>query len=169
MRKNLLQVNRSELGSHLEFLNKLKMFRQIQLLITEYNMFHKGSVMGVVVATAVFSVIVAAYTIFTSGGSLSVLLLLVMVLILCMCFFVMVIGMRYPASVYSMSGHILQNTKRHFQPVSTSFNLEWVRKYLRSFPVFKIQFFSGNFFEQATPLDFMNFCANMIVNLLMTH
>ncbi|CAL8134962.1 unnamed protein product [Orchesella dallaii] len=167
--RNLLQANKSELECHWKLLKKLKMFRQIQLLINEYNAIHKQSMMLVIVATVLFSAIMSAYTILNSGGSLSVPLLLVMVLILCMCFFVMVIGMMYPASVYSMSGHILQNTKKYFQPASTSFNLGCVRKYWLSFPVFKIQFFSGNFFEQATPLVFMDFCANMIVNLLMIH
>jgi len=127
-------------------------FRQIQLLITEYNVVHKQCAMGVIVATCIFSVIVSAYMIVNSGENLSVPLLLVMIIIFCVCFFLTAVGMRYPASVYAISRRVIANTKQLFNPKSTFYNICWVRKYWKSFPVFKIQFFSGNFFEEATPL-----------------
>lgn len=148
----------------------IRMFREIQIICFLYNDIHQYHIIP---ATVLLTTIITPVCIFVftwGSGNLNFITFLffsnILVVGICSIF----LCSHFPALLYSLSKRLLVSNSRllFYSKVDETFkNIRIVKKYWRSFPLFKVCFSSCNYFESGTPLIILNFSMHLAINLIL--
>ncbi|CAL8132157.1 unnamed protein product [Orchesella dallaii] len=160
--KKRLELNSSVLSTQ----DVYKIYRQVQLLAFCYNDIHKRILTMVTTALLQFVCIIGLFALIKFGGELiqpQFLMFAGLVVESVLYIFDSEGGVK--ASVFSASKDLLHS--RNCVSIGINQNSKWVRRFTKSLPVLKIQFGSGNYFDELTPLVLIDFSINQTVSLLL--
>jgi len=148
---------------------QIMIYREVQILIDNFNLSHKTFMMGFIVFSVVITIVLSASLFILSSESLDLGAVLVIGPIF-MNTMITLDSFRIPAAIHSYSSETKKWLESNvFARIAVDGNdkafLRCARKYWKSFPPFKIQFFSSNFFEKLTPLVILDFCLSLVINI----
>ncbi|CAL8122174.1 unnamed protein product [Orchesella dallaii] len=156
-----------ELSSHVTP-KQIMMYRQVQLLIDNFNHIHKTFMMGFIIFSVVITIVLSANLLILSNENLDFKAILVIGPIFLNCL-ITLDSFRFPAAIHAFSIETKKWTESNvLTRISGSQDkafLKWATRYWKSFPPFKIQFFSSNYFERLTPLIILDFCLTLVINM----
>lgn len=146
------------------FARTIKMFKEIQLLTTVYNLIH-GSILSVAVTFFVTcNFIVATYALVGLYSEISLPEFIFFGFMVFDCFLCMLIcDGGYKATVNNVAKDILAKVHATVAPT----NKPVMRLYLRSWPTAKIKLGNTNFYDKETPLNLIEFSIAQVVSLLL--
>lgn len=142
----------------------VSMFKELQLLVTFYNLIH-GNILSVMVTVGIGQLsIISTYAVIGLYSELSVAQRLYFGFLSFDCFLVMLLcDGGFKAAVNSVSRDILARVRS----APYFINKRIMRRYVRSWPPVKIRLGSTNFYDRETPLNLIAFCISQVVNLLL--
>lgn len=148
----------------LNIFGAVKMYKEIQLLLANYNLIH-GSLLSVVATIYIGSnLIVCTYGLVALYSEMSLPEYFFFVISDYNCFLVILFcDGEFKSAVNSVStsilGKLMANTELMRKPI--------MRRYLRSWPRAKITLGGTNFYDKETALNLVQFCITQVVNLLL--
>lgn len=143
----------------------LKIYRELQMLTNLYNITHRSSCMVGIVLLSIMACI--TYT-FSWVGNFRELhpanTITSMVLANAVSTQILVV-FRISADVFKTSCHVHKQIRGQLANGRCG-NGKWLRKFWKSCPLLKVEFF-GNYFDRTTPLVILQFCVNQTVSLIL--
>lgn len=146
-------------------------FREIQLLSTMYNEFHKTYVIPGTIIVAISGCSTSLYIFIAGRSELLLMPILMYANGAAICSFYIVGGFHLAVRLFAAGKEIVESIgcgKRTFHRILCIGRQEGriLRKYWKSFPVVKIYFFEGNF-DRRTPLTLLEFSISITINLIL--
>lgn len=142
----------------------VRMYKEIQLLITNYNWIHGGILSNALTIFVSSNFIVAAYVIIALYSEISIPQLLLFSLNAIDCFLAMLLC---DGGFKAIVNNVSQNTLAKVTALSCVMRKPIMRRYVKSWPVAKIKLGSTNFYDRETPLNLIQFCISQVVGLLL--
>lgn len=144
---------------------------QFQILARIYNNMMQMTITPTYVVLSPLLFSTAVYSLVLLGTSIDMASLITLVITLSISMSQNFVGFYFAIQVFKESSSIF-NRKLIFQnmkgnPKENRYFQKMVTRYWKSFPLIKIYFFHGSFFEDCTCLVLLDFSVNQAVNLLL--
>lgn len=141
------------------------MFRETQIICGLYNDIHSMFVMAPLIISGLMGISVPICMLVTNWGSLDVQMVLVSCNLILICAGFIMLVSHFAVKFYLENKGLLAS--RNFGSQVSMRARKLLERYWRSFPVLKIFFFQGNFFENSTPLVLFDFSLNCAIDLIL--
>lgn len=141
------------------------MFRETQIICRLYNDIHSMVVIAPVIVSGLMGISVPLCMLVKNWGVLDVQMALISCIVILICVgFVMLIS-HFAVEFYLETKDLLASC--NFGNYASFRTRRLLVRYWKSFPILRIYFFEGNFFENSTPLVLFNFSLNWAINLIL--
>ncbi|CAL8128207.1 unnamed protein product [Orchesella dallaii] len=144
----------------------LTTYKEIQLVLSEYNSVHKLFFVGTQTVTLMLANISTAFALVTQLENMTPSAFGSVLEGFIASFLLIMVGMRFAANVNTESRKALGETKYAFTKPKKD-KLDCVRCTWKACPQLKVQFFSCNYFERLTPVRIMEICLSVTLNLVL--
>lgn len=142
----------------------VQMYKELQLLITNYNLIHGGTLSVLVTILLSSSLILASYLVLGLSMELTYAQCMRFSFLTFDSFIVMLFcDGGFKANVNIVSQGILKKMKAS----SLFMQNRALRRHVKSWPLARIKLGSTNFYDKETPLNLIGFCVSQVVNLLL--
>lgn len=144
---------------------RLSMYREIQILVDLYNCTHRYTCTFGVILLGVLSIITFSFLVVGNFRELTSIMLLFGSLGVMAGNFHILLSYGNAADVNKYSRSIYERIEHNLRG-RTGKHGKWIKRAWRSCPTFKVQFL-GNYFEDTTPLVFLQFCVDQTTSLIL--
>ncbi len=160
--------SRNRYSNITRYLNSVKIFKQIQIVVLLYNDIHQGALSAAGAALCTFVFVLSFYSVI----NLSQYLLLPQIIFFAglafdtMLIVVLVDGIFKKAGVYKASKYVVDRVTK-FAATSRISNRKLRRRHIKSWRVPKIYMGTSNYYDGKTALVILDFNLSQVVNLLL--
>ncbi|CAL8068669.1 unnamed protein product [Orchesella dallaii] len=145
------------------FYGSVSTFRQIQIIMIEFNSYHQNYNSVVKIGYMVIGIDIGLYALVRLYDSLLVPQIITYMIAVIELFCVILFAYGLKACVYVASKQLLKDIKG----LNMLNGHKWFRRYIRSWPVLKVYLGSVNFIDEVTPLRILDFAISQLVSLLL--
>lgn len=149
---------------HWNISRTVQMFKEVQLLTTNYNLIHGYILSLTLTLSMTSSLITSGYAVLGIPSEINLAQLLDFGAVMVDCILgILICDGCFKANVHIFSESVLGKIKAGWGLTRRRI----MKRYIVSWPSAKIKLGSTNFYDKETPLNLINFCFTQIVNLLL--